>query len=133
MKLMIGSKYAEENLEAAKILLKSHLYNPCLQNLQQSSEKYLKALCIELSMGLKKTHNIHELIMLLRKAGKEIVVSEDECDLLDFDLSSIKISSQQCPSKLRARREGLYPMHEDCFENCRLYSRSSPWISLCYN
>lgn len=76
-------QYAEENLEAAKVLLQSRLYNPCLQNIQQASEKYLKALCVEFSVGLKKTHNIHELIILLKKVGKDTVISEDECDLLD--------------------------------------------------
>jgi len=33
-------KYSEENLEAAKILLDSHLYNPALHSIQQSVEKY---------------------------------------------------------------------------------------------
>lgn len=31
-------RYAGENLESAKILLQSELYNPCLQNVQQSVE-----------------------------------------------------------------------------------------------
>ena len=39
--------YAEENLEAAHLLLKQHLYNPCLQNVQQCIEKGLKALLLE--------------------------------------------------------------------------------------
>jgi len=34
-------KYANENLESSKILVKSCLYNPSLQNTQQSIEKYL--------------------------------------------------------------------------------------------
>ncbi|NCS88323.1 MAG: HEPN domain-containing protein [Ignavibacteria bacterium] len=28
--------YSEENLEAAKVLIASELYNPCLNNIQQS-------------------------------------------------------------------------------------------------
>jgi len=39
--------YAEENLRSASILLKSNPFNPCLQNIQQSIEKYLKALLLE--------------------------------------------------------------------------------------
>jgi HEPN domain-containing protein len=39
--------YSEENLEAAKVLLESKLYNPCLHNIQQSIEKALKSLFIE--------------------------------------------------------------------------------------
>jgi HEPN domain-containing protein len=44
-------KYSGDNLQSAKILLKSHLYNPCLQNVQQTIEKALKAIFIE---NLKK-------------------------------------------------------------------------------
>ena len=41
--------FAEENLESAKILLESKLFNPCLQNTQQCVEKALKAILIERS------------------------------------------------------------------------------------
>ena len=34
--------YAEENLESAKLLRESELFNSCLQNVQQSVEKLLK-------------------------------------------------------------------------------------------
>jgi HEPN domain-containing protein len=36
-------KFADENLESLKILCESFLYNPSLQNSQQSIEKYIKA------------------------------------------------------------------------------------------
>ena len=36
-------KYANENLESSIILCESFLYNPSLQNSQQSIEKYIKA------------------------------------------------------------------------------------------
>ena len=39
-------KYSEENLEAAKVLFESNLYNPCLHNIQQSIEKALKSLFV---------------------------------------------------------------------------------------
>jgi len=75
--------YAEENLEAAKILFASELYNPCLHNVQQTIEKALKALIIEKSLSFKKTHNIFELKSLLEKNGTPIEISDDECDFID--------------------------------------------------
>ncbi len=39
--------YADENLTAADILQDQGLYNPCLQNIQQTIEKSLKALLLE--------------------------------------------------------------------------------------
>ena len=63
--------YSEENLEAAKILIESELYNPCLQNIQQAIEKAIKSLFIEKSIPFKKTHNIF------------IELTDDECDFLD--------------------------------------------------
>ena len=47
-------KYANENLRSAKLLLESNLFNPCLQNIQQAVEKWLKALIVESS--LKRVH-----------------------------------------------------------------------------
>jgi len=76
-------KYSEENLEAAKVLLESELYNPCLQNIQQSIEKSLKSLFIENSIPFKKTHNIMELITILEKDDILIGLTKDECDFLD--------------------------------------------------
>ncbi len=76
-------KYSEENLEAAKILLSSHLYNPALYNLQQSVEKSLKSLLIEYAIGLKKTHSISELKNELENMNISIELNDDECDLLD--------------------------------------------------
>lgn len=75
--------YADENLEAAKILLESELYNPCLHNIQQSIEKALKSLFIEKVIPFKKTHNIMELKTNLEKNDILIELTEDECDFLD--------------------------------------------------
>ena len=75
--------FAEENLESAKILLESILFNPCLQNTQQCVEKALKAILIERSLGLIKTHSISELNNILYKDGVEVGLSEDDCDFLD--------------------------------------------------
>ena len=63
-------KYANENLESAKVLVKSCLYNPSLQNAQQSIEKYIKAYFIENGLKLQKTHNILSLNEILKKWNK---------------------------------------------------------------
>jgi HEPN domain-containing protein len=75
--------YAAENLEAAKVLLDSELYNPCLHNIQQSIEKSLKSLFIENSIPFKKTHNIMELKTVLEKNDILTGLTKDECDFLD--------------------------------------------------
>jgi HEPN domain-containing protein len=75
--------FAQENLTSARILYSSHLYNPCLQNIQQAIEKALKAIIIEKSLRFSKTHNILELKQVLSDADISIDLSDDECDFLD--------------------------------------------------
>jgi len=75
--------YSEENYEAAKILLESELFNPCLQNVQQSIEKAIKSLFVEKIIPFKKTHNILELKTILENNGEVVDLTEDECDFLD--------------------------------------------------
>ena len=47
-------KYANENLESSKILLESFLFNPSLQNAQQSIEKNICLKCIEIASQVKE-------------------------------------------------------------------------------
>jgi HEPN domain-containing protein len=75
--------YAEENLQAARLLLEHSLLNPCLQNAQQAVEKLLKALLIESSIPLQRIHSINMLVGILAEGGITIHVTEAECDLLD--------------------------------------------------
>ena len=75
--------YAAENLESAKILLNSSLFNSCLKNVQQCVEKLLKSLFAEFSYKLIKTHSIAKLRQVLKEQGILIDISEDDCDLLD--------------------------------------------------
>ena len=82
--------YATENYQSAEILMESHLYNPALQNIQQSIEKNLKALFIEYGIKQKKTHNIVILVEMLNQHHKEIDIDDDEIDLID----SIYLSSK---------------------------------------
>ena len=79
----IWLKYAEENLESAKLLLQSNLYNPCLQNVQQAVEKALKAVLVEQIAKIKKTHDILEIKQLLASNNIEVDLSDDECDFLN--------------------------------------------------
>ena len=75
--------YAAENLESARILLDSNLFNSCLQNIQQCVEKLMKAVLVELSAKLIKTHSIARLAQVLADKGVAADITEDECDLLD--------------------------------------------------
>jgi len=75
--------YAGENLAAAEVLLNQRLYNPCLQNVQQSVEKSLKALLFEKAHSQRKTHSISELVRLLANHQIAIRLTEEDCDLLD--------------------------------------------------
>ena len=75
--------YAEENLASAKILLEHNLLNACLQNIQQSIEKNLKAILVEKGHILRKTHSINELVLLLADLHLDMGISEEECELLD--------------------------------------------------
>lgn len=79
----IWLQYSEENLRSATLLLESGLFNPCLQNVQQCVAKALKAILIENSHILKKTHDILELKVFLDGIGIKIDLTEDECDFLN--------------------------------------------------
>lgn len=76
-------KYADENIQSSKILLESHLYNPSLQNAQQTIEKYIKAYFIENHLKLQKTHNILSLNEILKQNGIFLNITDDEIDLID--------------------------------------------------
>ena len=75
--------YANENFESSKILLESFLYNPSLQNAQQSIEKYIKAYFIEKGFKLQKTHSILSLNEILKQNEIFLNITDDEIDLID--------------------------------------------------
>ena len=75
--------YSKENLDSAKILIESKLFNPCLQNVQQCVEKSLKALLIENSLKPKKTHSILELKNILLRNRVKVEISDEDCEFLD--------------------------------------------------
>ena len=76
-------RYAEENLQSARLLLEHNLLNPCLQNAQQAVEKLLKALLIESSIPLQRVHSINTLVGILAERSIITNLTEAECDLLD--------------------------------------------------
>jgi HEPN domain-containing protein len=82
--------FADENLQSAHILAKSHLYNPSLQNSQQAIEKYIKACLIEHGIKLQKTHSILSLNEKLKQNDIQLSITEDDIDLID----SIYLSSK---------------------------------------
>ena len=76
-------RYAFENLAVARLAFEAGYYNACLQNVQQSIEKYFKAMLDERGMGIEKTHNIGHLQQKLTSSGFSTILNDDECDLLD--------------------------------------------------
>jgi len=75
--------YANENLDVSALALEHGHLNACLQNAQQATEKYLKAVILERDLPFQRTHSVRELIRIL--ANQEITpgISEDEIDLMD--------------------------------------------------
>lgn len=76
-------RYAEENLNSAKVLFEAGYQNTSLQNTQQSIEKYLKALIVEKTGKFKKTHSINELKLILEDLNISVGLSDDEIELID--------------------------------------------------
>ncbi|MBM4041438.1 MAG: HEPN domain-containing protein [Planctomycetes bacterium] len=75
--------YAEENLRLAEVAMGSHLFNSCIQNAQQATEKALKAVGFLKGLPLKKTHSIRQLRDALVQTGLAPALTDDECDLMD--------------------------------------------------
>jgi HEPN domain-containing protein len=79
----IWLSYADENLDVAGLALDHGHLNACLQNAQQSVEKYLKAMIVEHDLEFRRTHSIRELLGLLVDKDISLNISEDEMDLMD--------------------------------------------------
>ena len=118
--------YGDENLQSAHVLLTSKLFNPCLQNVQQAVEKWLKALVVELSMIPKKTHSISELKNHCVLKGSQIDLSDDECDLLD----SIYLPSKYPMGSVLPDFE---PNEEICQKSILIATRVRSSVAKCLN
>jgi len=101
-------RYAGENLRSAEILFASKLFNPCLQNIQQAVEKMLKAVLVERSVAVKRTHRIGELVAILSGLNVSVPLSGEDCDVLD---------SIYVPSKYPSH--GVLPGFEPDEQFCR--------------
>ncbi len=75
--------FARSNLGAAHCVFQNGFFNPCLQDIQQAVEKALKALLIEISSEIRKTHSIRELHDALENLDCTIALSDEECAFLD--------------------------------------------------
>lgn len=75
--------YADENLAIARLALDGGYYNACLQNVQQSVEKYLKAAVLKRELPFQKTHSISTLNDQLVEDGLVTMLTEEDCVLLD--------------------------------------------------
>ena len=76
-------RYARENREIAQMALDHRLYNPCLQNAQQAAEKALKAAALAKGLVPARTHSIRKLRDDLLRIAINVVLSDEDCDLLD--------------------------------------------------
>jgi len=119
-------KYSEENFEAAKVLLESELFNPCLHNIQQCIEKALKSIIIEKNISFKKTHNIFELKNILSENNIMIDLTDDECDFLD---------SIYLPTKypVGSALPFYYPEKNDCTKSIKMAENLLQQILLLLN
>jgi len=79
-----------------------------LQNAQQAVEKMLKAVLVESTTKVKKTHSINELVKIISENGMNVNITEDECDLLD---------SIYLPSKYPLG--GILPDFEPDLQTCK--------------
>ena len=100
--------FAKDNLLSASVLLESKLFNPCLQNIQQSVEKYLKAFLLAKKQRIRKTHSINELNIMLQDIDVHIGLSDEDCELLD---------TIYLPSKYPLG--GILPDFEPDYDLCR--------------
>ena len=108
--------YAEENLASAEILLQSRLFNPCLQNVQQSVEKFLKAVIIEKAAGLTRTHSIRQLSENVINLGIYVSLSDDDIDLLDSIYLPVQVSGIQRLAELHAERRNMQTLCKYCHD-----------------
>jgi|AntAceMinimDraft_16_1070373.scaffolds.fasta_scaffold166632_2 HEPN domain-containing protein len=79
----IWLSYADENLDVSALTLEHGHLNACLQNAQQATEKYLKAVILERNLPFQRTHSVRELVRVIAADGLAPKISEDEIDLMD--------------------------------------------------
>ncbi len=76
-------KIAPEDVAAAELLSQNDLYRMVCLHSQQAVEKTLKALLTEYGVEFKRTHNIVDLLSLLKAQGLTVDVSHEEAGFLN--------------------------------------------------
>jgi HEPN domain-containing protein len=76
-------KIAREDLAAAELLLQKGIYRMVCLHCQQAVEKISKALLTEWEVEFKRTHNIVDLLSLLRAQGLALSVNHEEAGFLN--------------------------------------------------
>lgn len=75
-------KIVEEEVTSANLLFERGLYRMVCLHSQQAVEKIVKALLTEWGIEFKKTHNIVDLLALLRTRGLTLNLSHEEAGFL---------------------------------------------------
>jgi HEPN domain-containing protein len=76
-------KIAEEEVASADLLLEHRLHRMVCLHSQQAVEKTLKALLTERGMEFKKTHNIVDLLALLKTQDLAVTLNHEEAGFLN--------------------------------------------------
>ncbi|WP_369018037.1 HEPN domain-containing protein [Thermatribacter velox] len=101
-------KIAEEELKSAEYLFTKGLYRMVCYHAQQAVEKFLKAILVEEKSKVPWTHNILDLLFVLRKEKHQPPLTDEEAIFLTG------IYRARYPASL-----GLLPQGEPSFEDAQ--------------
>lgn len=76
-------KIAEEEVMSADLLFGNGIYRMACLHSQQAVEKALKAILTERGVEFRKTHNIIDLLSLLKTAGATVSLDHEEAGFLN--------------------------------------------------
>lgn len=76
-------RIAEEELKSADLLFGNGIYRMVCLHSQQAVEKILKALLTEQDIEFRKTHNIVDLVALLKTQGLTVNLNHEEAGFLN--------------------------------------------------
>lgn len=109
-------KIAEEEVTSADLLFENEIYRMVCLHSQQAVEKILKALLTEYDIEFKRTHNIVDLLALLKAQGLTVNLNHEEAGFLN----AIYRSRYPSDAGLIPRGE---PMKEDASKALALAKR----------
>jgi len=76
-------KIADEDVAAAELLFQNGIHRMVCLHSQQAVEKTLKALLTECDIEFKRTHNIVDLLTLLKAQGLTVDMNHEEAGFLN--------------------------------------------------